>query len=77
MWFGEARRRGTCANVWRGVQEMETGQLSDSHEKWRDLYTMEDLPYGGNWKRAEALDPAEDRLWPSGEPPEWVPTHRH
>ena len=51
------------------------GQLTNSHEKWRDLYTVEDLPHGGNgWKRAEAVDPTDARLFPDEDsPPDWVP----
>jgi gamma-carbonic anhydrase len=54
----------------------EIGALSNSHEKWRELYVAEDLPYGGNWKEAERIDPAEGRLFPQEKnPPEWVVTH--
>ena len=56
------------------LQEVECGQLSNSHEKWRDLYVVEELPYGTGWKRAEALDPIEERLFPDEDkPPAWVP----
>ena len=56
------------------VQELEVPQLTNSHEKWRDLYTVEELPYGNGWKRAEEVDPTEARLFPDDQqPPEWVP----
>jgi hypothetical protein len=56
------------------VQETEVGQLTASHEKWRDLYFVEDLPFGNGWKRAEAVDPSEERLFPDEDNlPEWVP----
>ena len=51
------------------------GQLSNSHEKWRDLYTAEELPFGSAWKRAEAVDPIDERLFPddAAATPAWVP----
>jgi hypothetical protein len=56
------------------LQETEVAQLSNSHEKWRDLYIVEELPFGNGWKRAEAIDPEEERLFPDEEKaPEWVP----
>jgi carbonic anhydrase/acetyltransferase-like protein (isoleucine patch superfamily) len=50
----------------------EVGHVSASHEKWRDLYVAEELPYGGNWKEAERVDPTEARLFPEGKPPDWA-----
>lgn len=67
-------RSSACIHAHAVVQEVEVGQLTNSHEKWRDLYAVEELPYGNGWKRAEALDPAEPRLFPAdAHAPEWVP----
>jgi hypothetical protein len=54
------------------LQEVEIAQLTDSSEKWRQLYASETLPFGSLWKDAERVDPAEARLYPEGTAPEWA-----
>jgi hypothetical protein len=56
------------------MQKIEAAQLSHNHEKWRDLYVAEELPIGSEWKKAEAVDPVGERLFPdpAGPPPEWA-----
>lgn len=51
---------------------MEIAQLTDEHEKWRELHDAEELPHGVLWKRAEAVDPIEERLHPEGDAPAWA-----
>lgn len=54
------------------LQEIEIAQLSDSHEKFRHLYTAEELPFGNLWRDAERVDPAEERIHPEGDAPDWA-----
>jgi hypothetical protein len=51
---------------------MESASVAESQEKWRDLYRAEELPFGNEWKRAETIDPTEDRLFPDGPAPDWA-----
>jgi len=54
------------------MQKLEIAQLTDGHEKWRELYDVEEVPHGVLWKRAEAVDPDADRLFPEGDAPPWA-----
>lgn len=54
------------------MQEVEIAQLTDSHEKWRQLYAAEELPVGTLWKDAERVDPTDERIYPEGPAPVWA-----
>lgn len=54
------------------MQKLEIAQLTDEHEKWRELHGAEEVPHGVLWKRAEAVDPIEERLYPEGDAPAWA-----
>lgn len=53
-------------------EKLEIAQLTDEHEKWRELHDAEELPHGVLWKRAEAVDPIQDRIFPEGDAPDWA-----
>lgn len=55
------------------MQQVEMEEMSMNNEKWRFLYEVEELPFGTVWRRAEAVDPVEDRLFPDPPEPPWVP----
>lgn len=55
------------------MQEGEIGHVADGTEKYMSLHAAEQVPIGTLWKKAEMVDPSEDRINPDPTTvPEWV-----
>jgi hypothetical protein len=55
------------------LQEGEIGHVADGTEKYKSLHAAEEIPIGTLWKKADAMDPSEERIDPeTKEVPDWV-----